>query len=95
MVFNRDRCQFSFLSLSEKFLSAPAAMENAMTRCGMIQRLVHALRSINWLPEMRLSLVVNPAVIGEPDRLRHRMVLGGKVIDLIRETKTSTKEATK
>jgi len=43
-------------------------------------------------PEVRLSLVVNPAAVVEPQGVRCRMILGGKVIDLIRESATSKKE---
>jgi len=58
----------------------------------MFRRLVQALRRGMRTPEVRLSLVVNPAAVVEPQGVRCRMILGGKVIDLIRESATSKKE---
>ena len=55
----------------------------------MIRRLVQALRSKKRTFEVRFALVVDPAAVNETKVIRHRMILGGKVIDLIREPKPS------
>lgn len=57
----------------------------------MIRRLVQALRSKKRTFEARFALVVDPTAVDGTQGIRHRMVLGGKVIDLIREPKPSTR----
>lgn len=54
----------------------------------MIRRLVEALRSRKRTLDVRFALVVDPATVDEAQGVCHRMILGGKVIDLISRAKT-------
>lgn len=60
----------------------------------MFQSLVNALRTPRRTQKVRFSIVVDPAEEPETKCRRHRLVLGGKVIDLIRVSTASTKGAT-
>ena len=57
----------------------------------MTRRLAEALRSRKRPIEVCFALVVDPAAVNESQGIRHRMILGGKVIDLIREPKSLTR----
>lgn len=60
----------------------------------MFQSLVNTSRTLKRPQKVRFSFVVDPAEVPETKGRRHRLVLGGKVIDLIRVSKASTKGAT-
>ncbi len=73
--------------------SVPLRLPQSKTKCQaarMIHRLVEALRTRKRAFEVRFALVVDPATVDEAQGVRHRMILGGKVIDLIRKPKPST-----
>jgi hypothetical protein len=57
----------------------------------MFRRLLSALIPMKPFRGLRMALVLDPSNAVETTGVRHRLILGGKVIDLVREGKPSTK----
>jgi hypothetical protein len=61
---------------------------------GMFKRLVSLLRYLNTNVPLGLTLVVDPTLANPARGTRHRLVVGGKVVDVISPSGTKDPSAT-
>lgn len=57
----------------------------------MFRHILTALKSRKPKQGLQLSLVLDPAKASQTSCVRHRLIVGGKVIDLIHESGISSK----